>query len=153
MKKKLLIATLLCTGQLCYSQTVDQKESVDSTKQETKEIFYKVDKVAEFPGGMGKFYEYLSKNMTYPKDAREQGIEGKVFVEFVIDSTGVIRKDQIKIIQGLYESCDNEAIRLIKECPNWKPAYVTELKRNVPIRIVIPIVFKLAEKKKSKSKN
>jgi periplasmic protein TonB len=143
MKKQLLLLVFLGFGQFCYSQTIEQKAIGDTTKRETKEIFYKVDKIAEFPGGMGKLYEYLAKNIKYPKDARKQGIEGKVFIEFVIDSTGVIRQNEVKIKKGIFESCDSEAIRLIKECPAWKPAYVSELRKSVPMRMVIPITFKL----------
>ncbi len=116
---------------------------MDSVKRtEATEVFYKVDKIAEFPGGMGKFYEYISKNIRYPEDAIKEDMKGKVLVEFVIESTGDVRQDEVKIVQGFFKSCDEEAIRLVKQCPKWKPAYIKKLKKNVPMRMVIPITFK-----------
>lgn len=136
----LLIIPILWAGN-AYGQSAVDSETSDTTAIEK---FYVVDKSAEFPGGMGKFYgNYISKNIKYPKDAKKQGVEGKVYVEFVIEATGKIRKESVLVSQGIYPSCDDEAIRLIKECPDWKPGFSSELNKNVPQKFVVPIIFKL----------
>lgn len=139
---RITLIIALCSNTVS-GQSVSETENIDSVKTETAEKFYLVDKSAEFPGRMSGFYRYISKKMKYPKDARQLGIEGKVYVDFVIDATGEIRKESVKIKQGVHPSCDEEAIRLIKESPKWKPAFSTELNKNVAIRMVVPIIFKL----------
>ena len=117
----------------------------NDTKNETAESMvteksYVIDKPAEFPGGMAKFYgKFISKNLKYPKDAKKSGIEGKVYVEFVIEATGEIRKESVRVIKGIYPSCDNEAVRVIKKSPRWTPGFSSELNKNVAQRFVTPI--------------
>ncbi|HEX9826942.1 MAG TPA: TonB family protein, partial [Flavobacteriaceae bacterium] len=65
----------------------------------------------EFPGGMRKFYSYVYKEMTYPKDAKKNSIQGKVLVQFEIGTNGKVTPSSIKIVQGLTESIDAEARR------------------------------------------
>lgn len=98
-----------------------------------------VEESATFPGGLPKFYEYLLKNIKMPRDAR--GISGKVFVEFVIDSTGQILPEDIKVIKSLSQSCDAEAIRLIKGSPKWIPGRLGN--KRTRQRMVMPIGFNL----------
>ena len=136
-----IIVNFLIISTFCFGQTSKQVESVDSVKEESKEVFYQIDKIPEFPGGMGEFYKYLFKNIKYPKDAKKQGIKGKVFVQFVIDSTGYVIKDEVRIHESLFKSCDEEAIRLIQECPKWIPGFSNKLNKNVPVRMIIPIAF------------
>jgi TonB family protein len=81
-----------------------------------------IDRFAQFPGGAEKFYEYIKANLKYPADARKDSITGIVFVEFKVDSRGVIVKESVKVIKGLSSSCDDEALRLIKNGPSWTPA-------------------------------
>jgi periplasmic protein TonB len=132
----LLLATMLLTAKA-------HAQIADST---TTEKFYVVDKSAQFPGGMAKFYEnYISKNLKYPKDAKELMIEGKVHVEFVIESTGEIRQESVRAVRGIHSSCDDEAVRLIQQSPRWTPAFSTELGKNVAQKFVVPIIFKLAK--------
>ena len=138
MKKQAVITlTLILTGTiLTYGQTDDKK-----TDDQAQEKFYKVDISPTFPGGIPKFFEYLNKNLIYPKDAKKEKIEGKVMVEFVVDSTGAIRPGTVNVVKSLYKSCDDEAIRLITASPNWIPGRVTELNKNVPVRMVLPVSF------------
>jgi TonB family protein len=72
-----------------------------------------------FPGGIEKFYYYLSKNMHYPKKARRGGVQGKVYISFVVEKDGSL--SEIKVVSGLSRETDNEAVRLIKSCPKWMP--------------------------------
>ena len=136
----LLIILMLWTKETA-GQSDTRSQTADST---VTERLYVVDRPAEFPGGMVKFYEkYISRNIKYPKDAKKLGIEGKVYVEFVVESTGEIRQESVRVIKGIYSSCDNEAVRLIKKSPRWTPGFSSELNKNAAQRFAIPIIFKL----------
>ena len=136
MNKILFTVTLLFSTLLLFGQENKQ------TSTPNQEEWLVVDVQPSFPGGFGKFYSYINKNMKYPKDAKKEKIKGRVLIEFVIDSTGYIRTDSTKIIQPLFESCDLEAIRLINESPKWNPGRVTKINKNVPVRMRTPIDFK-----------
>lgn len=99
--------------------------------------------VEEMPapdGGMGSFYAYLAKNMKYPEQAKRLGIEGRVFVQFVVEKNGKIT--DIKIQKGIGAGCDEEAVRVLSSHPAWKPG--KQRGRPVRVKMVIPIMFKLA---------
>jgi protein TonB len=83
-----------------------------------------VDEKAEFPGGRSRLMEFLAKNIHYPEIARDLGIEGKSYFQFVVDRKGEISK--IQIIRGISDcpECDAEAKRVIGKMPIWKPARV-----------------------------
>ena len=81
-------------------------------------VFTFTDVRAEFPGGDEALMKWLQENITYPKTAQELGIQGKVFVNFIVRSDG--RIDGVKIQRGVHPSLDNEAMRLVKAMPRWK---------------------------------
>jgi hypothetical protein len=114
-------------------------QKISSNSKPTEEIFYVIEEPASFPGGLAKFYSYISKNMKVPQEVKSGKVSGKVMVEFVIDTSGQIPPDDIKIRQGLCPACDAEAIRLIKESPKWNPG----LQRGKPVRqrMLVPIMF------------
>lgn len=91
------------------------------------------------PEGRAQFYEYISKHLRYPKAAQQSGIEGKVFVQFVIDNDGSIT--EVKVIKGLGFGLDEEAIRIIQKAPKWTPA--KQRGKPVRVRMALPIMFKL----------
>ena len=114
------------------------------------EKFEIVEIQPEFPGGMGAFYQYIGKNFRYPAIAVQNGIEGRVYVGFIIDTQGSIVDSSVVIKNGVHESLDNEAIRLIKECPDWNPGRVTNDGDPASVRMVIPLTFKLGGGQKKK---
>jgi periplasmic protein TonB len=89
-------------------------------------------------GGYEAFYSLLSKNMKYPKQALRQGIEGTIFIEFVINKKGNV--DQLKVIKGIGAGCDDEALRLLK-LTSWEPG--RQRGKPVHVRMIIPIKFKI----------
>ena len=94
----------------------------------------------EFPGGDVGLFRYLSKKTKYPKELKDSGIKGIVYVTFLITETGEIPTDSIRITQSLHPLLDEEAIRVISKMPNWKPA--TDQKGNpIKIRYNFPIRF------------
>lgn len=120
----------------------DKIEIVDIPIKEApvvETIFDVVEEQAEFPGGVQKMYEYLGNNLKYPAMAREAGVQGKVYVQFVVFKDGSI--GEVKVLRGIGSGCDEEAIRVVKAMPKWKPGQ----QRKVPVssRFNLPIVFKL----------
>lgn len=89
--------------------------------------------------GMKVFYEYISTNLKYPEEAKKSGIEGKVFIEFVVDENGKLTN--IKAVRGIGAGCDEEAIRVLKAAPNWNPAKIVDMA--VKVRMILPITYKL----------
>jgi len=102
-------------------------------------IFLIVEENPSFPGGMGAFYKYLNDNINYPPGAMEAGIEGPVYMEFIVWKDGSIRMANVK--RGIGAGCDEEALRVIKNMPKWNPGK----QRSVPVnvRLNIPIKFEL----------
>lgn len=103
------------------------------------EIFTIVEDPAGPKGGLKAFYQYVGDKIKYPSQARRMGIEGRVFVEFVVDKDGSIIN--VKAIKGIGAGCDEEAVRIIKMHPKWRPGK----QRGKPVKqkIVMPINFKL----------
>lgn len=109
-------------------------------EEETDEIFTIVEQQPGFKGGISAFYSYVGKKMKYPSQARRMGIEGKVFVQFVVGKDGSI--SDVKIMRGIGAGCDEEAVRVIKNSPNWTPG--KQRGKPVKVRMVLPITFKLS---------
>ena len=83
--------------------------------------------------------EYVAKNVVYPKEAQEKGISGRVFVGFVVEKDGSI--GEVKLLRGIGGGCDEEAIRVIKGMPKWKPGKMKG--EAVRVSYQMPINFKL----------
>lgn len=94
----------------------------------------------EFPGGLPAFFKYIAENMTYPSLARNQGIEGRVYVQFVVDKDGSVT--EVKAIKGIGGGCDEEAERVVATVPKFNPGYQNGVP--VKVRMVLPIIFKLS---------
>ncbi|MFC5410476.1 TonB family protein [Larkinella bovis] len=109
------------------------------------EIFTVVEQNPEFPGGIANLGKYLSENIRYPEAAKRAQVSGRVFVSFVVNTDGSIQ--DIQILKGIGFGADEEAVRVIKAMPRWKPAMqdgkVVRVKYNLPIR------FELAEAPKT----
>lgn len=103
------------------------------------DVFLSVEENPEFHGGPAKLLEYIQKNLEYPEAARENEIQGRVFVGFIVEEDGSV--SNVKILRGIGYGCDEEAIRLVNSLPKFKPGK----QRGKPIRVyyTLPIVFKL----------
>jgi periplasmic protein TonB len=114
-------------------------QPVEEEKEDPNQIFLVVEETAAPIGGMPAFYEFVGKKLKYPAQARRMGVEGKVFVEFVIERDGSIT--DVKAIKGIGAGCDEEAVRVLQSAPKWKPGK----QRGKPVRqrMVLPIAFKL----------
>ena len=103
------------------------------------EVFQVVEQMPEFPGGMDKLMEYLSKNIKYPSIAQENNIQGRVIVEFVVNKDGSIVEP--KVMRSVDTSLDNEAMRVIKSMPKWNPG--KQRGKAVRVRYTVPVLFRL----------
>lgn len=109
-------------------------------EEEVEEVFTIVEDQPEFPGGMAAFYKYVGDQMDYPSQARRMGIEGRVYVQFVVDKDGTVT--EVKAVKGIGAGCDEEAERVLRQAPKFKPG--KQRGRAVKVRMVLPIIFKLS---------
>jgi protein TonB len=107
--------------------------------EEEGKIFTVVEEMPGFPGGEGKLFEYLQKNIKYPPVARENGIQGRVYVTFVVDKDGKIK--DAKILRGIGGGCDEEALRVVRSMPQWKAG--RQNGRSVQVQYNLPVNFTL----------
>ena len=118
---------------------IPEVDIVDHVEEVAPEFHDYVEEMPSFPGGITEFYKFVNKNMKYPRRANNLGIDGKVFVQFVIDKEGNIT--DVKAIKGVGAGLDEEAVRVLGKSPNWKPG--RQGGKRVNVRMVIPIIFKL----------
>jgi TonB family protein len=96
-----------------------------------------LDTPPQFKGGQKKLVRFLNKNLHYPTDAEEQGVEGKVFVYFIIEANGAL--SNFKVLRGIGAGCDEEAIRVLRLSPNWQAGILNGVE--VRSSYVLPITF------------
>ena len=122
--------------------------TVDNSKAETTVVKFdsttdtimdKCEVMPEFPGGTESLMKYLRDNIKYPQKALEEGLSGRVIALFVVDRDGGI--DNIEILKSTNQIFENEAIRVIKAMPKWKPG--KDKGKTVRCRYVLPIVFRI----------
>ncbi|RYY34329.1 MAG: energy transducer TonB [Sphingobacteriaceae bacterium] len=108
-------------------------------EEDPNQIFAAVENQPNFPGGMAAFYKYLGNNIRYPAVARENNVQGRVFVTFVVEKDGSLT--DIKVMRGIGSGCDEEAIRVLKKSPKWTPGIQNG--RPVRVQYSVPIAFNL----------
>lgn len=116
--------------------------TVDISNLELKdqnEIYAVVEETAQPKGGMDNFYKYIAANLSYPAEARQKGIEGRVFIGFVVNQDGSI--SDVRPLKGIGGGCDEEAVRIMAQAEPWNPGK----QRGIAVRqrMVIPIVYSL----------
>ena len=135
MKKELLFGIMLFMFAIgAKAQTADTIN--DNIEPELITI---VEIAPEFPGGIQALKKFISSNLIYPQEAKEAGIEGRVFVSFIIEKDGSL--SSIQLLRGIGYGCDEEAMAVVKKMPKWKPA--TQRGKPVRMRYQLPFVFKL----------
>jgi TonB family protein len=114
-----------------------KKEGIKAGTQE--KIYTEVEQNASFPGGQREMNKFLSKNLKYPEKAQRAYVKGRVFLSFIVKSTGEI--DDIQVVKGLGFGLDEEAIRIVKAMPKWIPGMQSGKKVNSKFNL--PISFLL----------
>jgi periplasmic protein TonB len=133
MKKLLLITVVLVSGLLLSVKSDGQD------KKKTGDVYNQAEVMPVFPGGEEALRTYLASNVNYPDDAKKEGVQGKVFVNFIIDEAGKV--GNVKVLKGVSPSIDKEAVRVVAGMPDWTPG--KEKGKNVKVQFTIPIQFAL----------
>ncbi len=123
-------------------QEVVVEEKIVIEREEADIIFTVVENGAVPKDGFSAFYGYVANNIKYPAAAKRMNVQGKVFVEFVVEKDGSLTS--IQTIKGIGAGCDEEAERIIRNSPVWSPA--RQRGKAVRQRMVLPITFKMAER-------
>lgn len=130
----LCAGTLILTSATLTGRISEQSKKVSNAKA--------ADEMPSFPGGMNKFYEYLSKSIKYPESAAKKKIEGKVFVSYVVEADGQL--SNVKVVRGVDAALDAEAVRVVEGSPKWNPGKIDN--KAVRTEFNIPINFALTKK-------
>ena len=119
---------------------IEQTATVEE-EMEDAPVFVLVEEMPEFPGGPAAITKFIGENTKYPAIAVENGIQGKVYVSFVVNAKGKV--ENVKIVRGVDPSLDKEAVRVIESMPMWKPGK----QRNKPVKVsyTMPVTFKLQQ--------
>jgi TonB family protein len=148
-----ILAAIVFVLNYCHAQEIlPAKERMETNKSDScsvknkqdglknKAQMYFVEEMPEPIEGFNTIYQFIQDNLIYPEEAKSKGIEGKVFVEFIIEEDGTI--SNVGILQGLHPDLDEEAIRVINMFPKWKPGK----KSGKPVRCYyqLPVSFKLS---------
>ncbi len=117
---------------------IDIVEFVEEVVEEP-EIFTIVEEMPSFPGGEAELFKYLGSNIKYPAMARDAGIQGIVYVTFVVKEDGKI--SDVRVLRGVGGGCDEEAVRVVEKMPSWKPG--KQRGKSVRVQYNLPIRFTL----------
>lgn len=146
--EKAVVADKTQEGDENAQEAIVAPEETAPVKEEVKvveaapveeQIFQVVEQNPEFPGGMAALGQYLQKNLKYPAAASRANVSGRVFLTFVVNTDGSIQ--DIQVLKGLGFGCDEEAQRVVKGMPKWKPG--KQSGRNVRVKYNLPISFVL----------
>lgn len=132
-----VVASTEDTGQKVEVKYVPVKVVEEEPEEQT--IFEVVEQMPDFPGGMGALMQFLSKNIKYPTIAQENGTQGRVIVQFVVNRDGSIVDP--RVVKSVDPYLDKEALRVIGTMPKWKPG----MQRGKPVRVkyTVPVMFRL----------
>ncbi|WP_436517779.1 TonB family protein [Ekhidna sp. To15] len=117
-----------------FNKTIEVQETSD-------DVFTIVENAATFPGGLNAFKSYLKENIKYPKQAKRLGVEGKVFVGFIVEEDGELTN--MEVLRGIGAGCDAEALRVLEESPRWEPG--SQNGKTVRQKMVSPVEFTLTD--------
>lgn len=119
---------------------------LDLATYEEDTVYQIVEQMPQYTGGEEAMMKYVSENIKYPQAAKDKNIAGRVFVSFVVEKDGSI--GEVKVLRGIGGGCDEEAVRVIKGMPKWKPG----IQKGKPVRVsyMMPINFKLSDDQPAK---
>ncbi len=122
-----------------YVPQVEAPPVVSAPVEDDTKVFSFVEQNPSFPGGEDALREYLAKNIKYPAIARDNGIEGRVVLSFQVDKNGRIK--DVTVRKGIGGGCDEEAMRVVRNMPEWKPG--KQNGKSVNVLYTLPVNFKL----------
>ena len=123
---------------------VPSKERTTSRESKKEIIYTVVEEMPEFPGGDAALQKFIRDNIKYPALAKEKGISGKVYLSFTVDKDGTVK--DIKVVRGVGGGCNEEAIRIVKLMPKFKPG--RQSGKNIACQMTLPFNFVLSTESK-----
>lgn len=136
------IINQLTNGDNDSRSTTESDNNEEEKEDNSIRDFASVEVMPEFPGGQSGWGKYLQQAMKYPPIARENNITGRVIVSFIVEKNGNL--SDIRVLRGIGGGCDEEAVRVLKATPAWKPGMQND--RPVRVAYTMPIFFQLAAK-------
>jgi TonB family protein len=137
-----LMLVFSCAPDEDHELILDEDTSGElALRSSSGEIFDVVENPPMPPGGFEGWTAYLSQNLSYPEKAKKEGIEGTVYVSFVVEVDGSIQG--VELLRGIGGGCDEEALRVVRNAPDWEPGRQKD--QTVNVRMRVPIKFKLPE--------
>jgi TonB family protein len=121
-------------------QETDALRPNQATDEVVSEVFTIVEQGAEPAGGYDSLLLFIRQNTRYPQAARDAGVEGKVYVQYIVEQDGTL--SDFKVIKGIGYGCDEEAVRVMQAAPRWRPGY--QRGRAIRQRVIMPIGFRLS---------
>lgn len=112
--------------------------------QKNSDVHPAVDQMPEYPGGEDALKQFIAEKTNYPEEAQKAGIEGKVYVTFIVDEQGNVA--DTKIARGVDPALDKEALRVVSELSTWKPGKYED--KAVKVSYTLPVSFKLGEEER-----
>jgi TonB family protein len=118
-----------------------KKSSVSKVdmKPDKNGVYQIVEEMPQYTGGEAAMMDFVAKNIVYPQEARDKEISGRVFVSFIVEKDGSVNEVNVK--KGIGGGCDEEAVRVVKAMPKWKPGKMKG--EAVRVSYQMPIFFKL----------
>ena len=118
---------------------VNTNAMAQNKKKANDKVLEKAEVMPEYPGGDQAMMDFVAKNVQYPQEARDNEISGRVLVSFIVEKDGSIA--DVKVVKGIGGGCDEEAVRVVKAMPKWKPGK----DKGKPVRVsyMMPFTFKL----------
>ena len=138
-KVAISIADVKGNDELNGKDIAELQEVIVKTAEPESKPYTMVEQMPQFPGGEKELLSYIAKNLHYPTVAAENGVQGKVFIRFVVSVLGIV--EGVEVIRSLDPYCDKEAMRVVAALPQWIPG--KQNGRNVPVYYTLPIIFKL----------
>ena len=118
---------------------VNTNAMAQSKKIANDKVLEKAEVMPQFPGGDQAMMKFVSENVQYPEEAKEKEISGRVMVGFIVEKDGSI--SDVKVVKGIGGGCNEEAVRVVKAMPKWKPG--KEKGKPVRVHFTMPFTFKL----------
>jgi periplasmic protein TonB len=135
----LLFFVLVKGYSLVVAQTPINGDDIGRVEPKDEMVYHVVENKPQYPGGESKLTQFLNREFHFPNDTSVQLLTGKVFVQFIIMKDGSIDNKSIQIIRGVHTLLDNEAIRLVKLMPKWKPGF--QGGKPVKCKFIFPLNF------------
>ncbi len=138
-EKPAQVAVKAENGKVILRDQTPAERAAVAAQVDTGQVFMVVEKTPEFPGGLKAFMHYLANHIQYPAEAKKARVQGRVFINFIVEKDGSI--SHVKVMRGIGHGCDKEAVKAVENMPRWIPGY----QRGKPVRVSfnVPVKFSL----------